>query len=151
MKPIQAFVAVAAFICAVHLNAAQRGIQFSELPEAVQKTAHEIVRDAKVLKVIEEVEKGWMYTVQYEGRGGRTFEVEISQAGKVLGSGELIAVADTAEAARKIIEERTKTFVWVKVIKATLEGQAVYVVKFDRGGDDEGQFTISDTGKVISE
>jgi len=151
MKSIQALVAVAAFTWAVQLNAAERSLQFSELPEVVQKAAREIVRDAKVLKVAEEKEKMAFYSVEYEGRGGRKFEVEISPAGKVLESGELIAVADAPEAARKVIEERTKSFAWKKVIKATHEGQTVYVVKFDRGGDDEGQFIVSDKGKVISE
>ncbi|MND06113.1 hypothetical protein D3C83_273040 [compost metagenome] len=69
----------------------------------------------------------------------------------MLERGELIAVADVPEAARKVIEDKTKGFVWTKVIKATHEGQTIYVVKFDRGGDDEGQFSISDKGKVISE
>lgn len=142
---------IAALTWATPVPAAERNLQFAELPEVVQKAAREIVQDAKVLKVLEEKEKMAFYTVEYAGRAGRTFEVEISPKGQVLERGELIAVADAPEAARKVIEEKTKSFSWKKVIKASHEGQTVYVVKFDRGGDDEGQFTVNAKGKVLSE
>lgn len=148
MKPTQTLVVAVGLSLTILASAAERNLSFSQLPDVVQKAATEVIKDAKVIRVLEEKEKTAFYTVEYEGRGGRKFEVEISPDGKVIESGELVNVADTPEPAKKKIEEKTKSVAWMKVIKATEEGKTVYIVKFDRGGDDEDQFTVDAKGNI---
>lgn len=151
MKTIQTLVAIAGLTFAIHAHAVERNLEYSELPAAVKTAADEVVRDAKVIKVTQELEKTVYYTVEYAGRGGRTFEVTISTEGKVVQTGEMVKAVDTPEPARKVIEEKIKTVVWHKVVKLTRDGQVVYFVKFDRGGDNEGEFTVDANGKLVED
>lgn len=151
MKLAYSLFATLGLVLVQYVSAAERNVPFSKLPDAVQNAARGVIGGAPVVRVIQEEEGESFYTVEYTGTGGRTFEIEISPTGKILEKGELVNAADTPDAVRKKIEEKTKGVVWLKVIKSAREGQTIFVVKFDRGGDNEGKLTLGSKGEVVGE
>lgn len=151
MKIPHVLLAVISLSLATNIFAAERTIAFSNLPQAIQTTIRGVIGSAPVTRVIEEKEETSFYTVEYTGLNGRKFEIEVSPEGKILENGELINAADTPEPVHKKIAEKTKGVVWLKVIKATHDGKPLFIVKFDRGGDNEDKFTLNAKGEPVSE
>jgi hypothetical protein len=151
MKIPHIFLAVITFSLASNIFAAEKTIPFSNLPQAIQTAVRGVIGSAPITRVVEEKEETLFYTVEYTGLNGRKFEIEVSPQGKVLENGELINAVDTPEPVHKTIAEKTKGVVWLKVIKASHDGKPAFIVKFDRGGDNEGKFTLNEKGEIVSD
>lgn len=145
MKLMQRLAFSAAMALAAYgTSAAEKKVQLKDLPPAVQKTVQEETKKAKLVGLAQEEEDGKTVYEAETKIDGRTRDLIIDAAGKVIEVEEEVAIGSIPAGARAAIEKATAGNKIERVESVTKGGTTDYEASFTRNGKKSEVVVTSD-------
>lgn len=129
-------------------NEKDEAVTLAQVPAAVQQTIKAYASEAEIKKIEKgDVDGKAAYEFEIQ-KGGKDSEVTILPDGQLLGTEEIISLAEVPEPARKTINDRAAGGKVDSVEKVVEKGKTVYEAVIETGGK-KVELTVAPDGKLL--